>query len=450
MAVAKSSTIGSAPQIVTKIPGDKAKKIIERDHKVLATSTKTLPVAVKRGKGSFIEDVDGNIFIDFTCGVGVTNLGHCHDELIKRVKEQLDILWHFAGTDFYYELQVTLAEKLTKIMPGKFEKKVFFTNSGTESNEAALKLARQATDRKEFIAFLGAFHGRSFGSLSLTASKVVHKEKYFPFMPGVLHIPYAYCYRCPYKLEYPACDFWCVKILEEIYFQNLLPPDDVAALFVEPIQGEGGYIVPPIDYYAQLRKIADKYGFLLIDDEVQAGFGRTGKMFAVEHYNIEPDVISCAKGMGSGLPIGAIIFNSKYDFKKEGSHSNTYGGNLITCVSSIATIEIIEKENLLNRAQKLGEVVKKYLNEMKDKYSIIGDVRGLGLMWGIELVKNRKTKEYANEAAKKVQELCFKNGLILLTCGRSTIRLLPALTIEENILISGLNILENAIKKVET
>ncbi|MGB9635804.1 MAG: acetyl ornithine aminotransferase family protein [Thermoplasmata archaeon] len=434
------------PKIIEIPPGKKAKKIVDEDAKYIATSTKTSPVVAAKAKNAIVEDVDGNLYIDFSAGIGVLNLGHCHPAVVNAVKEQAEKLMHFAGTDFYYEIQVELARKLTEITPGNFAKKVFYTNSGAESNEAAIKLARWKTQRKQFIAFIGAFHGRTMGALALTASKPVHRDRFFPMMPGVNHIPYAYCYRCRYKLEYPSCDMWCAKILDEVYLDTFVPPEEVAGIFVEPVQGEGGYIVPPKEFLPTLKKIAEKHDMLFIDDEVQAGFGRTGKMFAIEHFGVVPDIISIAKAMGSGIPIGAIVFNAKYDWGVEGAHSNTYGGNLVSCAAALATIDVIQKEKLLERAERLGRIMNKRLNEMKEKYELVGDVRGLGMMQATEFVKNRKTKEFAKKERDKIVELAYKRGLILLPCGKSGIRYIPPLTIEEEYLNKGLEVLESCIK----
>jgi 4-aminobutyrate aminotransferase len=430
-------------------PGTKAQKIISKDRKFMATATKTSPIAAKRAKGAIIEDVDGNTYLDFTSGVAVVNVGHCHPKVVEALRKQSQELMHFAGTDFYYDVQNRLAEMLTKITPGSFDKKVFFTNSGTESNECAIKLAKWSTKRKRFISFINAFHGRTMGSLSLTASKLVQRERYFPMMPGVTHIPYAYCYRCPYKLEYPECDVWCAKILDEVYFENLIPPNEVAALFFEPVQGEGGYIVPPKEFPREMRRITRKHNIIMVDDEIQAGFARTGKMFAIEHYGVVPEIVTVAKGMGSGMPIGATVFQAKYDFGVSGAHSNTYGGNLVACASALATIDIIKKEKLVERAGRLGKIVSKRLNEMKDKYQLIGDVRGIGLMQAVELVKNRKTKTPAKKEVAKILEYSYKNGLILLPCGNSGIRLIPPLVIEEDELNEGLDIFEKAFTAVK-
>lgn len=436
------------PDIKTVPPGPKAKEIVERDEKYIATSTKTSPVVAKRAKGAVVEDVDGNVYVDFTSGISVTNVGHCHPAVVDAVRNQAEELMHFAGTDFYYEIQTTLAEKLCKITPGDFDKKVFFTNSGAESTECAIKLTKHHSQRKRFIGFISAFHGRTMGALSFTASKPVHRYRYVPMMPGVTHIPYAYCYRCAYNMTFPECGFWCAKILDELYFKTYIPPEEVAAIFFEPLQGEGGYVSPPLGYFKELDRIAKKHGILMVDDEVQAGFGRTGKMFAIEHYDVVPEVIGLAKAMGAGMPIGACVFDAKLDFDRQGAHSNTFGGNLVACASALASIEVIEKERLLERAVKLGILMEKRLEEMKSKYEIIGDNRGIGLMRATEFVKDKKTKEYAKNERDAIVEDAYKNGLILLPCGASAIRYIPPLVIEEEHLDTGLSILEDCIKKV--
>jgi 4-aminobutyrate aminotransferase len=430
-------------------PGPKAKKIVSKDHKYIATATKTAPIAACRAKGAIIEDVDGNTYIDFTSGVAVANTGHCHPEVVKAVANQARDLMHFAGTDFYYTAQNDLAETLAKITPGKFAKKVFFTNSGTEANECAIKLARWSTNKSRFIAFINAFHGRTMGSLSLTASKPVQQKRYFPTMEGVTHIPYAYCYRCAYKMEYPDCDVWCAKILEEEYFSHFVPSSEVAALFFEPVQGEGGYIVPPKEFITELRRITKKHRIIMVDDEVQAGFGRTGLMFAIEHFGIEPEILCLAKGMASGMPIGAAVFDSRLDFGVLGAHSNTYGGNLVACASALATIDVIKKEKLVDRAQRMGDITNRRLCEMMNRYPVIGDVRGLGLMQAVELVKSRRTKKPAEKEVDKILEYCYKHGLILLPCGTSGIRFIPPLVIKESELNEGLDIFESALKRIK-
>jgi 4-aminobutyrate aminotransferase len=436
------------PQIKVTPPGENAKKIIEMDNKYIMTVTKASPIAVKRASGALVEDVDGNTYLDFTCGAGVTNLGHCPPKIVEAIKDQVESVIHFLGQDFYYDSQSQLAKKLTEITPGDFDKKVFFCNSGAESVEAAFKISRWSTGRKRFISFMGAFHGRTMGAVSLTGSKIVHRDKYMPLVPGVTHIPYAYCYRCPYKLTYPDCDLWCAKVIDELHFNSFLPPDEVAAFFYECVQGEGGYIVPPKEFLPELAKIMKNHGILLVDDEVQAGFGRTGKMFACEHFGVVPDIITLAKGMGSGVPVGATVARAELDFGKPGAHSNTYGGNLLSCASVLATLDVFEEENIVENSKRLGRMAMKRLNELYDKYEIIGDVRGLGLMIATEFVKDRKTKAYAKSEVDKVVSEAFKRGLLVLPCGKSSIRYIPPLNIADDQLNKGFDILEEAIKVV--
>lgn len=439
-----------APSIAVSPPGPKAKKIIEVDEKYLATSTKALPLAIESASGSTVIDADGNRFLDFTSGVAVLNVGHRHPIVIEAIKRQLDRFIHFAGTDFYYDVQSNLAKKLAEITPGDFQKKVFFSNSGTESIEAAMKIVRWSTKRPQFVAFIGAFHGRTLGSLSLTASKPVQRARYFPMVPGVIHLPYAYCYRCPYHLEYPSCDIWCARIFEEVYFDSFVCPDEIGAIFVEPIQGEGGYIVPPQEFIKEIYKITRKYSILLVDDEVQAGIGRTGRMWGIDHFGIVPDILCCAKALGSGVPIGATIFDSRYDFKIKGSHSNTFGGNPLACASALATLEVLEKENLIDKAKKSGDYLRRRLEEMKDSHNIIGDVRGLGLMQATEIVKDKESKERAVKERDKIIEVAFNKGLILLGCGNSSVRYIPPLNVTIEEIDVAMEILDESVSAVES
>ncbi len=437
-----------APDIRTTPPGPKAKEIVERDSEFVATTTKTSPIVARRARGSIVEDVDGNIYVDFTCGIGVTNVGHCHPEIVEAIKKQSSELIHFAGTDFYYEIQVELAERLCKIAPGDSPKKVFYTNSGTEGTEASIKIVKWNTQKPLIIGFIRAFHGRTMGSLAITASKPVHRARFAPMMPGVVHIPFAYCYRCAYKMEFPDCGLHCAKILEELYFEAHVPPEDVAAIFIEPVQGEGGYVVPPKGWIDEIASIARRHEILLVDDEVQAGFGRTGKMFGIEHSNTVPDILYTAKGIASGMPMGAVILDAKLDFGVQGAHSNTFGGNLVACASALKTIELIEREGMLDNANRMGKVLKDRLDEMADTYPIMGDNRGLGLMWATEYVKDRRTKEFAVKKRDKIVKLAYERGLILLPAGKSAIRYIPALNITEDELNSGLDVLESCIKDV--
>ena len=432
-------------------PGEIAKKVVSEDEKYIATTTKALPAVVKEAKGIVFEDVDGNIFFDFTSGISVTNVGHGNEKVIKAIEEQIRRFVHFAGTDFYYEIQVELAKKLNEITPGNFDKKVFFGNSGTEAVEAAIKMARWSTGRKFLIAFIGAFHGRTMGSLGLTASKVVQKQKFFPWMPGVVHIPYPNPYRNPFGINgYEEPDELVNAIINYIdyVFRHFLPAEEVAAIFVEPIQGEGGYVVPPKNFFKVLYKFADEHGILVVDDEVQAGFGRTGKMWAIEHFGVVPKVITMAKAMASGLPISACVYPATNDFKIKGAHSTTFGGNPVACAASLATIDVLQN-GLIENAEKQGKLMAKRLKEMEENYEIVGDARGIGLMQATEIVKSKETKEMFKKARDEIVERAFKKGILLLGCGESAIRYIPPLCINEEQLNNAMDLIEEAIKEVE-
>ena len=430
----------------TPIPGPKAQKVIARDSRFLMTSTKTSPIVAASGDGVWITDVDGNRLLDFASGVAVNAVGYAHPDVVRAVREQVGKLTHFAGTDFYYENQTVLAEKIAKITPGTYEKKVFFTNSGTESAEAALKMVRWNRQRPIVVGLIGAFHGRTMGSLTMTTSKPVQRARFGAYVGGGHHIPAPYCYRCPYKLEYPSCDLYCAKILKELYFQTSIPPEDVAAFLAEPVMGEGGYVVPPKGWHAALKSILDEYKILLINDEVQAGMGRTGKWFAIEHHGVTPDITTMAKALGGGLPLGAIAFRKELDFTTPGSHSNTFGGNLAAVAASMATIDVIEKEHLLDNARDQGNYLLSRLRELQSKFDEIGDVRGLGLMTATEFVKDRKTKEPAVAFRDRVLEEAYKRGLILLPCGKSSIRYIPPLIVRREEIDEAVEILEASMR----
>jgi len=430
----------------TPVPGPNARAIIAKDQKYLMTSTKTAPIVAASGEGVWITDVDGNRLLDFASGVAVQAVGYSHPEVVRAVREQVGHLTHFAGTDFYYENQTRLAEKLVHLTPGTFDKKVFFTNSGTESAEAALKMARFYRQRPIVVGLLGAFHGRTMGSLTMTTSKPVQRAGFMPYVGGGHHIPAPNCYRCPYKLEYPSCDLYCAKILKELYFQTSIPPNDVAAFLAEPVMGEGGYIVPPPRWHSTLKSILDEYKILFIDDEVQAGIGRTGKMFAIEHHGVVPDILSMAKALGGGLPLGAISFRADLDFPTQGSHSNTFGGNLAAVAASLATLDVIEKEHLVDNARIQGTYLIGRLRELQHKYEEIGDVRGLGLMVATEFVKDRTTKEPAVALRDRVLTEAYQHGLILLPCGRSSLRYIPPLIVQRDEIDEAVEILDAAIR----
>ena len=440
------STAGSrGVRIRTPIPGPAARAIIERDSRYLMTSTKSAPIVAASGEGVWVTDVDGNRLLDFASGIGVLAVGHAHPDVVRAVREQVGRLAHFAGTDFYYENQTVLAEKLARLAPGPAAKKVFFTNSGAESVEAALKLVRYYQKRPIVVGLLGSFHGRTMGALSMTSSKPVQRAGFSPYVGGGHHIPAPYCYRCPYKLTYPSCDLYCAKILDELYFHSSIPPEDVAAFLAEPVMGEGGYVVPPPKYFATLRTILDRYGILLVDDEVQAGVGRTGKWFAIEHHGVVPDAMALAKALGGGLPMGAIVFDAKLDYPHPGSHSNTFGGNLASVASSLATLEVIEKEKLLDNARVQGEHLQRRLRELAQRHPEIGDVRGLGLMVATEFVADRTTKEPAPAFRDRVLDEAIARGLVLLGCGRSSIRYIPPLVVRREEIDEAVEILDQAI-----
>jgi len=412
-----------------------------------------VPLVVKEAHGAIVEDVDGNKYIDLNAGIAVMNVGHSHPKVVEAIKRQAEKFQHYSLTDFYYEEAVTAAEKLVGISPVDHPK-VFFANSGTESVEGSLKFARYffGGSRQYFIAFLGAFHGRTYGSLSLTASKAHYRKGFSPLLPGVVHVPYPYPYRCPFRTDDPLeCGEAVLGYIEDWVFHKLVDPSEVAAFVVEPIQGEGGYVVPPDNFLPGLRRLADKHGILIIDDEVQAGMGRTGRWFAIEHWNVKPDIIALAKAIGGGLPLGAVVVRGDIaSTLAKGSHANTFGGNPIALAAMSAVIDVIKEERLLERASRLGEEALRFLNELKDKYEIIGDVRGKGLMIGVELVRNRKTKEPAERELAQVIEKSFKRGVVVIGAGLSTIRIAPPLVIEEEHLFKALNIIADVIKEVNS
>lgn len=436
------------PEIKTALPGPNASKLINIDETYVSPSyTRPYPLVVQRGQGVWVQDVDDNEFLDFTAGIAVCTTGHCHPRVVQTIKEQSDRLLHMSGTDFYYTPQIALAEKLASLAPGERTKRVYFGNSGAEAVEAAFKLARWHTRRDLNIAFFGAFHGRTMGALSLTASKIIQKKHYYPFVPGITHIPYPYCYRCPYNLCYPECGVECAHWIEETLFRTTMPAEEVAAIFVEPIQGEGGYIVPPPEFHKELRRIADNYGILYVLDEVQSGMGRTGRMFAIEHWGVEPDIMALAKGIASGMPLGAMVAPADIMTWEAGSHASTFGGNPVSCQAALVTIEMIE-EGLRENAAVQGDRMMKKLRELQNTYECMGDVRGKGLMIGVELVKDRESKERAIKWRGEVIQAAFRRGLLLLGCGENTIRFCPALTVTKDEVDVCLSIFEEAIREV--
>jgi 4-aminobutyrate aminotransferase len=421
------------PKLITPLPGPKARAIIERDDQVISPSyTRCYPLVAERGQGAIVEDSDGNRFLDFAAGIAVVATGHCHPQVVKAIQEQAAKLIHMSGTDFYYENMVVLAEKLASLVSaGGSPRRVYFGNSGTEAIEAAIKLTRYHSGRGQFVAFVGAFHGRTMGSLALTASKSIQQKGFFPVMPGAHHMPYAYCYRCPYGKEPDSCAVECVKAIETELFRTSVAPQDVAAIFVEPIQGEGGYVVPPRKFFDELRRLADRHGILLVADEVQSGMGRTGKMFASEHFGLQPDVMALAKGIASGLPLGAMVARAELMNWPPGAHASTFGGNPVAVAASLATIELLEQE-LVDNAARVGAHLMARLRDLPQRFPMVGDVRGLGLMIGIELVRDQVTKERAGDLRDQVVQMCFERGLLVLGAGPNTIRLCPPLVITKD------------------
>ena len=438
------------PKIVVTPPGPKAREYVKKDENFISPSYgRFYPLVVESGKGCIVKDVDGNEFIDFNSGLVCMNVGHSHPKVVSAIKNQCDRFLHYSNTDFFYKEVINLAQQLTEISPGKFEKKVYFGNSGAEAIEAAVKLAKWHSRKQLFIGFISAFHGRTIAALSFTASKPTQRRYFSPLMPGVTHVPYAYCYRCPYKLTYPGCHYWCVDFIDEYVLQKYIPPEDVAGIVVEPIQGEGGYVVPPPEYFQRLKKLADKYGILLIDDEVQSGIGRTGKWFAIEHWGVEPDILCTAKALASGLPLGATIAKAKVMDWVPGSHASTFGGNPLSCVAASAVIEVVREEKLLENATKQGAYIMKRLGEFKDRSEIVGDVRGKGLMIGMEIVEDKESKKPAPQKVTEIMMRSWKRGVNVITCGASTVRIAPPLIINKELIDASLDIIEDVTKEVE-
>jgi 4-aminobutyrate aminotransferase len=435
----------TGPDIRTALPGPKAQAIIDRDAKAVSTSyTRDYPLVIERGEGAFVEDVDGNVFLDCTAGIAVTSTGHSHPEVVQAIVDQSRRFLHMSGTDFYYEPQVQLGETLSAIAPMPGPHRTFFGNSGTEANEAALKLAKYYTKRHNVIAFFGSFHGRSMGSLSLTASKLTQRRGFGPFVPGTYHAPYANCYRCPVGLQPATCAAECLRFLEEMLLVHLVSADEVAAIMVEPIQGEGGYVVPPDVFLQRLRELTREHGMLLIVDEVQSGMGRTGRMFAIEHAGVEPDVVTMAKGIASGLPLGVATARAEVMAWPAGTHASTFGGNPVACAASLATIRLL-RDGLVKNAEVVGAHMMAGARALMEKHAIVGDVRGRGLMIGIELVRDRQTKERATTERDAVVREAFKRGLLLLGAGANSIRISPPLVLTKAQADTALRILDEAL-----
>ncbi len=423
-------------------PGKKTKAIVKRENKLFSkVSTRSYILAIENGKAAYVWDADNKKYLDFGAGVAVASSGHRNPWVAKAIRKQSKKIFHIGYADFHSSLPVTFAEELKTVLPKGLDT-FFYTNSGTESVEGALKCAKWHTKKKWVIAFEGCFHGRTMGSLSMTKSKPVQRERYEPFLP-VKHANYAYCYRCPWKQRYGSCDFSCVTSLDKLMKKM---KNKTAGLFIESIQGEGGYVVPPKEFIKGVRKLCNKYKVLLCDDEVQAGYFRTGKFLAISNFGVKPDIISMAKGFGHGLPIGVTISSKKIMDWPSGAHSNTYGGNLVACAGALAGLQFMKKKKIAENAVKVGNYLKKRLLELYDKHEIIGDVRGIGLMAGIELVKNRKTKKHASIERDKIVIEAAKKGLILLPAGKSVIRFCPPLIIKKKHVDFAVNVLEEVFK----
>jgi 4-aminobutyrate aminotransferase len=437
-----------APLLKTPLPGPKAAALIARDKQVVSPSyTRDYPLVMAGGQGAVVEDVDGNRFLDCAAGIAVTSTGHAHPAVVKAIVDQAQRYLHMSGTDFYYEPQVQLAEAMAEILPIAGPVRSVFGNSGTEAVEASVKLAKYHSKRFSVIAFLGSFHGRTMGSLSLTSSKGIQRKGFGPLLPGVYHAPYANCYRCPVGLTPDNCASECLSFIEDQILVHLVSPDDVAAVIVEPIQGEGGYVVPPQVFHERLRELTTKHGMLLVVDEVQSGMGRTGKMFGIEHFGVEPDIMATAKGIASGMPLGVCSARADVMDWPPGAHASTFGGNPVSCAAAVATIKLL-RESLVANAADVGAFLIEGARALMEKHTIIGDVRGKGLMIGIEFVKDLKTKERAVAERDAIVQACFYRGLLVLGAGKNAIRLSPPLTLTRPQAETALRLLDAAISEV--
>lgn len=435
-------TTRNYPRILTPPPGPKARAIIERDAAWTSPSyIKEYPLVIGGGAGAMVEDVDGNRYIDFMAGIAVSATGYNHPKVVAAIREQAERFLHICGTDFYFEGFARLAERLATLAPGPSRKRVFLTNSGTEAIEGAIKLARFHTRRPALIAFHGSFHGRTYGAMSLTSSKAKQHRHFGPFLPEVYHVPFADPYRGGGDAEAIRHSLGALADL----FARQVAPDDVAAIFVEPVQGEGGYVMPPAGFLRALRDLCDRHGILLVADEVQSGMGRTGRMWACEWEGVEPDILTTAKGLGSGMPIGAFIARDSVMTWDAGTHGSTFGGNPVSCAAALATLEIVEQS--LPHIREMGERMLSHARRLQEKYAVAGDVRGKGLMLGIEFVKDRATREPYPEIVDRITERAFRRGLLLLPCGQSTFRLAPPLVLDQYDVDTGMGILDECLKE---
>jgi 4-aminobutyrate aminotransferase len=439
----------TVPLIKTPLPGPRAKAIIERDARVVSPSyTRGYPLVIERGSGATVEDVDGNVFLDCTAGIAVNATGHSHPDVLKAIAGQSQRFLHMSGTDFYYDVQVRLAEELAAILPIRGGVRSFFGNSGTEAVEACIKLSRYVSGRPGIIAFLGGFHGRTMGSLALTASKAIQRRGFGPMMSDVYHAPFADCYRCPLGLKSENCAAECLDFIDHSLFLQVVSPDQIAAVVVEPIQGEGGYVVAPDQFLQRLRELTSRHGILLVADEVQCGMGRTGRMFAIEFSGVEPDVVAIAKGVASGLPLGVASARADLMTWPSGAHASTFGGNPVSCAAALATLKLL-KDRLMANAAEVGAHLMAGLKALADKHPLVGDVRGRGLMIGVELVRDRQTKERAIEEKNAVITAAFNRGLLVLGAGKNSVRFSPPLVLTREEAETAVRIFDEALTDVE-
>jgi len=437
------------PALKTSLPGPEAQKILALDHQFVSPSyTRDYPLVARRGEGMMVEDLDGNTFLDFAAGIAVVATGHCHPEVVAAIQKQAAELIHLSGTDFYYPSLAELAQKLASLAPGPEAKRVYFGNSGTEAVEAAIKLAKYHTKRDKLVAFHGAFHGRTMGALSLTASRSIQRKGFGTLLAGVFHMPFPDTYRGTYGVRPECAAADCLGYLENELFRRRVDPEEVAAIFIEPIQGEGGYLPAPAEFLLGLERICRRHGILLVADEVQSGMGRTGKWWAVEHAGAEPDIICTAKGIASGMPLSAIIARASVMDWPPGAHASTFGGNPVSIAASLATIRLLERGYIANAAR-MGEYIFGRMADWRERHPIVGDIRGKGLMIGIEIVRDQKTKEKAPDLRNRLVQMAFQKGVLLLGSGDTTLRLMPPLIVEEEQADFALNVLEGCIAELE-
>jgi 4-aminobutyrate aminotransferase len=439
------------PRLVTAVPGPNAQAAVAADSRLISPSyTRSYPLVARRGRGARVEDVDGNEFLDFAAGIAVVSTGHCHPQVVAAIQKQAAELIHISCTDFYYEGLTDLSDRLSAVAPMRGPHRFFYGNSGAEAIECALKLARYHTGRQHIISFLGAFHGRTMGALSLTASKPQQKRRFAPLVPGVTHVPYPYTYRgCKGDArEQEAFNLGCARYIEDRLFKTILPPEEVAAIFIEPIQGEGGYVVAPDNFLRELRALCDRHGILLVADEVQSGAGRTGKWWAIEHSGVEPDMVCMAKGIASGMPLGICMTRAEIMDWVPGSHASTFGGNPVSIAAALATVDILEREAIDNAAR-VGAFLQERLRTWTQTHPHLGDVRGRGLMIGIELVRDKAARTPFAELRNRVETLAFERGLMILGCGETSLRLAPPLVVTREEASVALDILEDALSVAE-